>query len=306
MLLYIFEEAKDRKINFLDINIQIENNNQITTSVYRKDIDNNTTIHRYSAHPWTHKVNTYNNMINRAYQYTNNKEKLHQEINNIKRIAIENGYDNKFINKLNKKYKEKISLNNKTTLCNIKTDKRKGDKTYLTYKFTYQNIQSIIKNQKLDQQEYKYAYKPNTYIYNMIGNKNTNIDIYNLCGVYKIKCNDCNFIYIGRTHRSFKQRFSEHYKAFIHKKTRTSNIADHLITTNHQITDINCNMEIIEINKNKKDIIQLEKLYIYLHKKYNTLMNQQIIFDNDTLLQLAANMTSRNPDGSWTFLNTTL
>ena len=46
-------------------------------------------------------------MINRAYKYINNEEKLYQELNIIKEIAIENGYDSKFINKLNKKYKEK-------------------------------------------------------------------------------------------------------------------------------------------------------------------------------------------------------
>ena len=61
--------------------------------------------------------------INRAYKYINNEEKLYQELNIIKEIAIENGYDSKFINKLNKKYKEKTILNNRTTLSSINTGK---------------------------------------------------------------------------------------------------------------------------------------------------------------------------------------
>ena len=81
----------------------------------------------------------------------------------------------------------------------------------------------------------------------------------------------------------------------------SSNIADHLIDMNHNITDINNNMEIIEVNNNKNDIIQLEKLYIYLHKKYNKLMNQQTIFENDQLFQYMTCLVSPNNDGSGRF-----
>ena len=35
-----------------------------------------------------------------------------------------------------------------------------------------------------------------------------------------------------------------------------------LINMNHSITNISNNMEIVELNNNKNDIIQLEKLYI--------------------------------------------
>ena len=65
---------------------------------------------------------------------------------------------------------------------------------------------------------------------------------------------------------------SQHFKAFTNKKTKISNISDHLISMNHSITDINNNMEIVEINSNKNDIIQLAKLYIYLHK---TIINDE-------------------------------
>ena len=55
---FTFEEEVNRKINFLDIDIQIGKDNEITTNVYRKETNNNTTIHKDSSHPWTHKVNT--------------------------------------------------------------------------------------------------------------------------------------------------------------------------------------------------------------------------------------------------------
>ena len=96
------------------------------------------------------------------------------------------------------------------------------------------------------------------HIYNIIINRK-DCDIYKLSGIYRIKCNNCDYIYIGRTHRNFKQRFMEHFRAFNNKKTGISNIADHLISMNHSITNITNNMEI----NNNKNIIQLEKLYIY-------------------------------------------
>ncbi len=39
---FTFEEEVNRKINFLDIDIQIEKDNKITTNVYRKETNNNT------------------------------------------------------------------------------------------------------------------------------------------------------------------------------------------------------------------------------------------------------------------------
>ena len=63
-------------------------------------------------------------MINRAYKYINNEEKLHQELNIIEKIAIENGYDSKFIEKLDKKSNEKMIMNNRTTLSKINAYKK--------------------------------------------------------------------------------------------------------------------------------------------------------------------------------------
>ncbi len=191
-------------------------------------------------------------------------------------------------------------MNNRTTLSKINAYKKEDNVKYLTYKYTYRNLHNIIKNTKMDKHKYKYAYKPNKSIYNIIKNKDE-CDIYNLSGIYKIKCNDCDHIYIGRTYRNFRQRFMEHFKAFTNKKTKISNVADHLINMNHSITDINNNMEIVEINNNKNDIIQLEKLYIYLHKKNYKLMNQQTIFENDELFRYLSNIVSTNNDVSGKF-----
>lgn len=74
------------------------------------------TIHSKSNDPWKHKNNTYCSMINRTYIYTHgNYIRLHSEINFIKKIAIENGYNEKYIHKLHRKYNKKTNIIKKTT-----------------------------------------------------------------------------------------------------------------------------------------------------------------------------------------------
>ena len=107
-----------------------------------------------------------------------------------------------------------------------------------------------------------------------------------LCGIYKIKCDDCDNIYIGKTNRSFKKRFTEHIRAINNKNIQISQVAEHVIKNKHKITNIDKNMEIIEICNNNKKLTNLEKWYIYIHKKNNILMNRQVDYDEDLLFTL--------------------
>ena len=65
-------------------------------------------------------------------------------------------------------------------------------------------------------------------------------------GVYKLNCNDCQQFYIGQTGRSFSSKFSEHLKAlttnYIH-----STFVTHLHNENHSYTNIEHNMEILQL-----------------------------------------------------------
>jgi len=58
-------------------------------------------------------------------------------------------------------------------------------------------------------------------------------------GIYKLKCNDCDVTYIGRTIRAFQTRVGEHI-------SRTSNSAfgEHLIASGHRF-DIGTNAKIL-------------------------------------------------------------
>ena len=66
---------------------------------------------------------------------------------------------------------------------------------------------------------------------------------FDLPGVYKLNCLNCNKFYIGQTGRSFKQRYIEHTEA-LHTTTE-STFANHLIEANHTYKNIDNNMNIL-------------------------------------------------------------
>ena len=68
---------------------------------------------------------------------------------------------------------------------------------------------------------------------------------FDLPGVYKLNCSDCNKFYIGQTGCSFKQRYIEHTKA-LHSTTE-STFANHPIETNHTYKNIDKNMDILHV-----------------------------------------------------------
>lgn len=231
-----------------------------------------------------HKVNTYHNMLNRAYLYTNKDQKLFtEEFEYIKQIAVSNNYEEKLINNLYNRYIRKAELEKLTSLKIIKNNKKEN---YITYKFNNNMVNRITKLYK--KENCTISYKPVNKIINFI--KTPNLDSkekFKQCGVYKINCDDCDKVYIGSTNRSFEIRYSEHIRAFTQKKPQNSNVAEHLIKNNHSITGLSTNFEILEICTDNLRLKWLERYYIYKFGNSNKLMNKQNRFENDQLLRLA-------------------
>lgn len=285
-LKFTFEQEYNRTINFLDVNIQLIND-KIITNVYRKNYNNCTTININSHHPWIQKTNTYYNMINRAFIYTQyNKNNMNKEIKQIKEIARYNGYSNRFIDRLYKKYIEKRrnTVKNTPNTSNVDVNSTQSIK-YIKYKYNNRVIDNI--NKVFGNSKYTVSYKPNNLIYKFLNsNKNHSTSIYNKCGIYKIKCDLCNSVYIGRTDRSFSVRYNEHVRAYLYKRPNCSNVAHHLIEHKHTITSMENNMEILEINCDKNQLEHLEKYYIYKFKRKFNLMNLQLDYEGDSLYKI--------------------
>ena len=81
-------------------------------------------------------------------------------------------------------------------------------------------------------------------------------DKFNRSGVYKINCDDCNAIYIGKTERNFNQRYREHLK------DNQSHIYQHLNEQKHHLSSIHKNLEVLHYSNNSSKIKTLEAVEI--------------------------------------------
>jgi len=90
-------------------------------------------------------------------------------------------------------------------------------------------------------------------------------------GIYKIKCNKCDCIYIGQTARSFEKRLKEHILATKNKEIHKSSVADHMCSEGHQIDTINS--ELIRCINDRWKLNAYESLFMEKYK--NNLMNNE-------------------------------
>jgi len=99
-------EDEDR-IQFLDLTIH-RNKHNMTINMYRKPTETDTTIHYLSNHPSEQKMAAYRYHINRLNTLPINKEGKEKEWDNIRRMAMNNGFPKDSIKKLRKKLEQKV------------------------------------------------------------------------------------------------------------------------------------------------------------------------------------------------------
>ena len=108
---------------------------------------------------------------------------------------------------------------------------------------------------------------------------------FDLPGVYKLNCSNCNKFYIGQTGRSFKNRYIEHTKA-LHSTTE-STFVNHHIEANHTYKNIDNNMNTLHVHTEGRKLDTLEQLEIYKHMKTNknNILNEQTQFKSHALFE---------------------
>ena len=102
-------------------------------------------------------------------------------------------------------------------------------------------------------------------------------------GIYKIKCNDCNYSYIGKTVRNFNIRFKEHLNSWRLNKPDSSNVAKHMLTHNHKCTIDNFEVIHKENKGLRLDILEAMEIQRAITNK-EKLMNEQIDLYKSPLL----------------------
>lgn len=272
-IIFTLEIEQNGSINFLDLTITKENNKH-DFSIFHKPSHTDITIHNKSNHPYCHKISAFNSFIHRLINIPLSEQNYNKELNIIKQLAVNNGYQASMIDQIinKKQYNKAINL----AFPVLKSNK-------IEYKtLTYNGDITDKVNKLLKKQNFKVAYRTNNKLGTLIKNNKNKTGKNQKCGVYKLKCGSCSKIYIGQTGRSFGKRIKEHKTSF-NKKHSNSHYAIHLNSEQHNFDE---NFEILHLENKSKKLNLLESMEINKCKRLNVLLNDQLDLNNSPLLNL--------------------
>lgn len=271
------EEIGGAEINFLDLNIKIKNL-ELEFNIYRKGTYTDLIIPADSYHPNNHKMAALNSFCYRAVKYLEKEECKNTEIKKIKQIARNNKYNPRIINNMIRKIENKPRMEEQKELGKEKDEIFKGGITYIGH--PTKKIQKCFEKYKI-----RIGIKNNKSIFDMIKNAQTEeIPILSKSGVYKLKCEECDKIYLGETGRMLKIRLNEHAKG---KDILTTNslFARHFNETKHKFPNLTENVEIIRLEDNiyKRKLIEEVEILKMKKEEKDKLLNIKVDFANEDM-----------------------
>ncbi|XP_049805216.1 uncharacterized protein LOC126248349 [Schistocerca nitens] len=113
---FTVERESNNSINFLDLKISSKKQKH-HFEIYRKQTATDVCINSSSCHPNQHKMAYFRFMLNRLHKIPLEPVEQHKEINIIKAIALNNGYNPHMIDKLSQKIKKKTTKLHTRNLC---------------------------------------------------------------------------------------------------------------------------------------------------------------------------------------------
>lgn len=221
-LQFTSEVEVDRKINFLDVTIIVENN-VLIFDWFHKSTFSGRYLNYYSQHPICQKKGTIIGLVDRVFSLSH--PRFHyKNLDLIIRILLDNCYPLSVIfdviNQrlrfliMNRDRDDHRTLNNSSTFITVPylpnvTEHFRSITKNLDVKLSYTSLNKLNKFIKVHKN-----YIP--------ANFKTNV-------VYKINCSDCDASYIGQTSRMLKTRISEH------KSQINRNYVTPSVVTNHRL-----------------------------------------------------------------------
>lgn len=271
---FTIEEEINNSINFLDLQIS-KINHKHEFSIFHKPSHTDITIHSSSTHPIQHKLAAFHSMVHRLLNIPMSPSNYLSELNIIKQIAVNNGFNPNIIDKLLIRKQFNLTLKSVYPLDVTKNNSKFKCLTY--FGPPTEKVSAYLKKLGLN-----IAYRTNNSLGKILKNNKDKTDQNNKSGVYKLTCGSCPKIYIGQTGRNFKKRISEHKNSYIKNKT-DSTYACHLIEEKHLFND---NFNILHVENKGQRLSLLECLEINKNKKTGNLLNDQIEINNSPLLNL--------------------
>lgn len=271
---FTLETEKNNSINFLDLTIT-RINNKLDFSIFHKPSHTDITIHNNSTHPYSHKLAAYNSYIHRLLNIPLSLDNFNKELNIIKQIAVNNGFQTSLIDTIVKNKQYKKAINMVYPYIPLKDNNN-------FHTLTYIGKPTEVISKYLRKRGSKLAFKTSNKLGKFIKNNKSKVKKQDKSGVYRLKCGSCDKVYIGQTGRPFKKRINEHKRSFLNNK-HDSNYANHLLEEQHTL---NNTFTILHVENKGRKLNLLESLEINKLKNSNLLLNDQLDLNRSPLLNL--------------------
>ena len=249
------ENMINNSLNFLDLNVYLDKNKELAVKIHRKPTSTDLLIPFHSNHPRQHKYAAIRSLAQRAFSIPMNKQDLQNEIDIIHQLGFQNGFPAYIINKIINCQKNSINRQ-----INNQQNNNNHAKAQIKRKFvplTYFNRSSNEVGKIFEKFGYTPAFRTKFKSHNYIKNHNRpSGNKFEQAGIYKVQCSTCPAVYVGKTERNIRTRFSEHLTK------SNSNIYKHITEHNHIINDLNSNVSVCHISNNRKLLSTLEKYEI--------------------------------------------
>ena len=118
VLKFTHELPVNNKLAFLDVLVNYDQFQGITTSVYRKPTNEGNCLNEISECPLRYKVSVLTNFLKRAYKVSSNWTLFNVECARIKQIMVNNGYSNSFVDENIKRFINRVKQDETETQPN--------------------------------------------------------------------------------------------------------------------------------------------------------------------------------------------
>ena len=270
------ETNTDGILNFLDI--KVDNNNGLTTSVYHKPTFTGLMTNFRSFVPHEFKTRLVHTLVDRIFKINNYWKGFHEDVVKLCHYLSRNLFPRSFVERNVKKYlAKKISGN----------DKEKNTPEIHFFKLPY--IGEFSESAKIRIAKlYKRFCKPDKQIQlvfsvskirDYFSTKDQIPECFKSFVVYKFTCANCGIRYVGRTHKHYNTRVKEHFGS------GSSSIYKHLNDPENNACKIKTTKEnsfvIVDSAKTDYELAVKEGLYINWLKPA---LNKQKVHEVITLL----------------------
>jgi len=197
-------------------------------------------------------------------------EKKEAEINTIKQIIRNNGYD--------------ASATEKVNYTEFRQEKKTHDNKKWT-KFTYvgretRQITKFFRNTQVE-----VFYTTNNRLDKLLqSNTSGTKNKYDRSGIYQLKCPSCDKKYVGQTGRPFHVRFREHQHDFRYM-CRKSKFAQHLLDEGHDFSPMEDIMDVIQYANRGKLMDTIERFHIYELTSKGSQINDKLTIQRNPIFE---------------------